>query len=69
MDKWLGEGACEPYVTPEPTHISHWVYSNVHRLIFLLFSESEGECPLHLIILCHGHIWTMYPWDAEGTVS
>nr|XP_045600362.1 peroxisomal carnitine O-octanoyltransferase-like isoform X1 [Procambarus clarkii] len=26
----------------------------------------EGDCPMHLAVLCHGHIWTMYPWDSAG---
>ncbi|KAK8718663.1 hypothetical protein OTU49_014563, partial [Cherax quadricarinatus] len=29
-------------------------------------TKDEGDCPLHLVVLCHGHIWTMYPWDSAG---
>ncbi|XP_071528137.1 peroxisomal carnitine O-octanoyltransferase [Panulirus ornatus] len=29
-------------------------------------TKDEGDCPLHLTVLCHGHIWTMYPWDSAG---
>ncbi|XP_042231513.1 peroxisomal carnitine O-octanoyltransferase-like isoform X2 [Homarus americanus] len=29
-------------------------------------TKDEGDCPLHIIFLCHGHIWTMYPWDSAG---
>lgn len=29
-------------------------------------TKDEGECPDHLIVLCHGHIWTVHPWDSEG---
>ncbi|XP_063615529.1 peroxisomal carnitine O-octanoyltransferase-like, partial [Penaeus indicus] len=28
-------------------------------------TKSEGECPDHVIVLCHGHIWTLNPWDSE----
>lgn len=29
-------------------------------------SEEEGDCPTHIIVLCHGHIWLMNPWDDKG---
>ncbi|KAK4329415.1 hypothetical protein Pmani_000173 [Petrolisthes manimaculis] len=35
-------------------------------LSFRWKTNEEGECPLHMAVLCNGHIWTMYPWDHEG---
>ncbi|KAG0717094.1 Peroxisomal carnitine O-octanoyltransferase [Chionoecetes opilio] len=29
--------------------------------------EEEGDCPMHVTVLCKGHIWILYPWDAQGS--
>ncbi|CAL4208369.1 unnamed protein product, partial [Meganyctiphanes norvegica] len=29
-------------------------------------TEAEGDVPLHIIVLCNGHLWNMLPWDFSG---
>lgn len=29
-------------------------------------TKEEGDCPLHIAVLCKGHVWIMYPFDAQG---
>ncbi|XP_071504219.1 peroxisomal carnitine O-octanoyltransferase-like [Diadema antillarum] len=39
-------------------------------VLFRFFkTESEGQCPRHIHVICNGHIFKMLPFDGEGNLN